>query len=248
MVERYGITNPNAQMLRTHTQTGGSTLTAQQPKNNIARAAIQALAAVVGGVQSLALSCYDEALALPTEEAQQIALRTQQIIAFESGAADTIDPMAGSYYVESLTNTLEEEARKIMSRIEDMGGAVQAIEDGYMQYEIQEASMAYQREVEARERVVVGVNEYVDPNEDATPIFRPNLEVVGAQIKRLEDVRSNRDQAAVDAALQRLREASHQDVNLMDPIIEAVRTYATLGEMCNVLREEWGEYTPKTVV
>jgi len=248
MVERYGITNPSAQMLRTHTQTGGSTLTAQQPKNNIARAALQALAAVVGGVQSLALSCYDEALALPTTEAQQIALRTQQIIAFESGAADTIDPMAGSYYVESLTNTLEDEARKIMSRIEDMGGSVAAIEGGFMQYEIQEASMRWQREVEAKERIVVGVNEYIDPDEDATPIFRPNLEVVDAQIKRLNEVRAGRDQAATDAALQRLREASNQDVDLMEPIIEAVRTYATLGEMCNVLREEWGEYTPKTVV
>ena len=248
MLERYGITNPQAQMLRTHTQTGGSTLTAQQPKNNIARAALQALAAVVGGVQSLALSCYDEALALPTEEAQQIALRTQQIIAFESGAADTIDPMAGSYYVESLTTRLEDEARAIMARIDDMGGSVQAIEDGFMQYEIQEASVQYQREVEARERIVVGVNEYVDPDEDATPIFRPNLDVVEAQIKRLQSVRAGRDQGAVEASLRRLREASHQDVNLMDPILEAVRAYATLGEMCNVLREEWGEYTPKTVV
>ena len=199
-------------------------------------------------VQSLALSCYDEALALPTTEAQQIALRTQQIIAFESGAADTIDPMAGSYYVESLTSTLEDEARKIMSRIEDMGGSVQAIEDGFMQYEIQEASMRWQREVESGERIVVGVNEYIDPDEDATPIFRPNLEVVDAQIKRLHDVRANRDHAAVETALKRLREASHQDVNLMEPIIEAVRAYATLGEMCDVLREEWGEDTPKTVV
>ncbi|MEX2374131.1 MAG: methylmalonyl-CoA mutase family protein, partial [Dehalococcoidia bacterium] len=248
MVERYGITNPNAQMLRTHTQTGGSTLTAQQPKNNIARAALQALAAVVGGVQSLALSCYDEALALPTTEAQQIALRTQQIIAFESGAADTIDPLAGSYYVESLTNTLEAESRKIMSRIEDMGGSVQAIEDGFMQYEIQEASMRWQREVESKERIVVGVNEYIDPDEDATPIFRPNLEVVDAQLKRLQEVRSGRDQGATESALKRLREASHEDVNLMEPIIEAVRSYATLGEMCDVLRDEWGEYIPKTVV
>ena len=248
MVERYGITNPNAQMLRTHTQTGGSTLTAQQPKNNIARAALQALAAVVGGVQSLALSCYDEALALPTTEAQQIALRTQQIIAFESGAADTIDPLAGSYYIESLTNTLEEEARKIMARIEDMGGSVQAIEDGFMQYEIQEASMRWQREVESKDRIVVGVNEYIDPDEDATPIFRPNLAVVDAQLQRLREVRSGRDQAAAEAALGRLRSAAHEDVNLMEPIIEAVRAYATLGEMCDVLREEWGEYTPKTVV
>ncbi len=248
MVERFGITNAQAQMLRTHTQTGGSTLTAQQPKNNIARAALQALAAVSGGVQSLALSCYDEALALPTTEAQQIALRTQQIIAFESGAADTIDPLAGSYYVEHLTDVLEQEARHIMARIEDMGGSVPAIEGGWMQGEIQEASMKWQREVESKERIIVGVNEYVDPDEDATPIFRPNLEVVAAQIERLKQVRAGRDQAAVDAALERLREASRQDVNLMEPIIEAVRTYATLGEMCGVLRQEWGEYIPPTVV
>jgi methylmalonyl-CoA mutase N-terminal domain/subunit len=248
VVERFGITNPQAQMLRTHTQTGGSTLTAQQPKNNIARAAIQALAAVTGGVQSLALSCYDEALALPTTEAQQIALRTQQIIAFESGAADTIDPLAGSYYVESLTNRLEAEARKIMDRIDDMGGSVAAIEQGWMQAEIQESSMRWQREVETKDRIIVGVNEYIDPDEDATPIFRPNLAVVASQIERLKRVRAERDQAAVDLALDRLREASRKDVNLMEPIMDAVRTYATLGEMCGVLREEWGEYTPVTVV
>jgi methylmalonyl-CoA mutase, N-terminal domain len=248
VVERFGITNPQAQMLRTHTQTGGSTLTAQQPKNNIARAALQALAAVTGGVQSLALSCYDEALALPTTEAQQIALRTQQIIAFESGAADTIDPLAGSYYVESLTSRLEDEARKIMDRIDDMGGSVAAIEQGWMQGEIQESSMRWQREVESKDRIIVGVNEYIDPDEDATPIFRPNLSVVASQLERLKQVRAGRDQAAVGAALTRLREAANQDVNLMEPIMDAVRTYATLGEMCGVFRDEWGEYIPVTVV
>jgi methylmalonyl-CoA mutase N-terminal domain/subunit len=246
--ERFGITDERAMMLRTHTQTGGSTLTAQQPLNNIARAAIQALAAVSGGVQSLALSCYDEALALPTEEAQQIALRTQQIIAHESGAAETVDPLAGSYYVESLTNELETAARHILDRIDDLGGAVAAIEQGFMQQEIQEASVGFQRAVEAGEAIVVGVNEYVDEDEDATPIFRPNLEVVGAQLDRLARVRAERDQGAVDAALGRLREASRGDENLMEPIMEAVRTYATLGEMCGVLREEWGEYVPPTVV
>jgi len=248
MRDRYGITNPNAQMLRTHTQTGGSTLTAQQPKNNIARAALQALAAVVGGVQSLALSCYDEALALPTEEAQQIALRTQQIIAHESGAADTVDPLAGSYYVESLTNSLEAEAAHIMARIEDMGGAVAAIEGGWMQSEIQEASVQWQREVESGDRIIVGVNDFIDPNENATPIFRPNLAVVESQLQRVARVRATRDQAAVTAALARLRDAARGDADLMEPIIEAVRAYATLGEMCGVLREEWGEYVPPTVV
>jgi methylmalonyl-CoA mutase, N-terminal domain len=248
MRERFGAQQPNSWMLRTHTQTGGSTLTAQQPKNNIARAAIQALAAVVGGVQSLALSCYDEALALPTEEAQQIALRTQQIIAHESGAADTIDPMAGSYYVEWLTDRLEAEAQRIMDRVEDIGGAVAAIEAGYMQSEIQEASMRWQREVESGERIVVGVNEHIDENEDATPIFRPNLEVMRAQGERLAKVRGERDRAAVEASLRRLREASRGDENMMGPILEAVRAYATLGEMCGVLREEWGEYVPATAV
>ena len=249
MRERYGAQQPNSWMFRTHTQTGGSTLTAQQPLNNIARSAIQALAAVSGGVQSLALSCYDEALALPTEDAQQIALRTQQIIAHESGAADTIDPLAGSYYVESLTTALEEEANKIMARVEDIGGSVAAIEGGYMQSEIQEAAVAHQREVESGERVIVGVNQYVDEQEDATPIFRPNLEVVQHQQARLARTKAQRDQPAVEAALARLREASRDDdTNLMEPILEAIRTYATLGEMCGVLREEWGEYTPPTAV
>ncbi len=248
MKERYGATNPNAMTLRTHTQTGGSTLTAQQPLNNLTRSAVQALAAVLGGVQSLALSCYDEALALPTEEAQQLALRTQQIIAEETGAADTVDPLAGSYYVEWLTGELEAQAQSIIDRVEDIGGAVSAIEGGYMQSEIQEASVAYQREVESGERVVVGVNQYVDEDENATPIFRPNPTVIGAQLKRLARVRGERDEAAVGASLAGLREAARGDVSLMEPVLDAVRSYATLGEMCGVLREEWGEYIPPTVV
>ncbi len=248
MKERYGATSPNAMMFRTHTQTGGSTLTAQQPLNNLTRSAIQALAAVVGGVQSLALSCYDEALALPTEEAQQLALRSQQIIAHETGAADTIDPLAGSYYVESLTNELEEAAQAIIDRVEDIGGAVAAVESGYVQSEIQEASVAYQHEIESGDRVVVGVNQYVDEDEDATPIFRPNTAVIDAQLERLARVKGERDQAAVDAALAGLRQAARGDDSMMEPILDAVRSYATLGEMCDVLREEWGEYTPPTVV
>ncbi|MCC6237350.1 MAG: methylmalonyl-CoA mutase [Dehalococcoidia bacterium] len=246
--ERYGAKNPNSMMLRTHTQTGGSTLTAQQPLNNIARAALQALAAVVGGVQSLALSCYDEALALPTEQAQEIALRTQQIIAHESGAADTIDPMAGSYYIETLTTQLEEAANAIMARVEDIGGAVAAVETGYVQAEIQEASVAWQREVESGERIIVGVNDYIDDDEDATPLFRPNLEVVQSQLESLKKLRAERDSAAVEASLARLRDAARGQDNLMPVILEAVKTYATLGEMCGVLREEWGEYTPPTRV
>ena len=246
--ERYGAKNPNSLMLRTHTQTGGSTLTAQQPLNNIARSAIQALAAVVGGVQSLALSCYDEALALPTEQAQEIALRTQQIIAHETGAADTIDPLAGSYYIETLTTQLEDAANAIMVRVEDIGGAVAAVETGYVQAEIQEASVTWQREVEKGERIIVGVNDYVNPNENATPIFRPNLAVVGAQLESLKKLRATRDSAASAASLVRLREAARGEENLMPAILEAVKAYATLGEMCGVLREEWGEYTPPTRV
>ena len=248
MKERYGATSPNAMMFRTHTQTGGSTLTAQQPLNNLTRSAVQALAAVVGGVQSLALSCYDEALALPTEEAQQLALRSQQIIAHETGASETIDPLAGSYYVEWLTSELERAAQQIIDRVEDIGGAVSAVESGYVQSEIQEASVTYQREVESGERVIVGVNQYVDEDEDATPIFRPNPAVVSAQLERLARVRNERDQGAVDASLARLREAARGEDSMMEPILEAVRTYATLGEMCDVLREEWGEYRPPTVV
>ena len=248
MKERYGATNPNAMTLRTHTQTGGSTLTAQQPLNNLTRSAVQALAAVLGGVQSLALSCYDEALALPTEDAQQLALRSQQIIAEETGAADTVDPLAGSYYVEWLTGELETQAQSILDRVEDIGGAVAAIEGGYMQSEIQEASVAYQREVESGERIVVGVNQYIDEDEDATPIFRPNTSVIDAQLKRLARVRGDRDEAAVGSSLAGLRAAARGDSSLMEPVLDAVRSYATLGEMCGVLREEWGEYVPPTVV
>ncbi|MYB40743.1 MAG: methylmalonyl-CoA mutase [Chloroflexi bacterium] len=248
MKERYGATNPNAMTLRTHTQTGGSTLTAQQPLNNLTRSAVQALAAVLGGVQSLALSCYDEALALPTEEAQQLALRSQQIIAEETGAADTVDPLAGSYYVEWLTGELETQAQSILDRVEDIGGSVAAIEGGYMQSEIQEASVAYQREVESGERIVVGVNQYIDEDEDATPIFRPNTTVIDAQLKRLARVRGARDEAAVGSSLAGLREAARGDAGLMEPVLDAVRSYATLGEMCGVLREEWGEYVPPTAV
>ena len=245
---RFDITDPRAQMLRTHTQTGGSTLTAQQPLNNIARSAIQALAAVSGGVQSLALSCYDEALALPTEDAQQIALRTQQIIAHESGAADTIDPFAGSYYIESLTDSLEKEASKIMDHIDELGGASASIETGYMQTVIQEASVSWQHEVESNERTIVGVNAFIDPSEDATPIFRPNHEVADAQLNRLAELRKNRNSEQVQSALDRLRTDANGQENLMPTIIQAVRSYATLGEICGVLRDEWGEYTPVTVV
>ncbi len=248
MKERFGARQADSMMFRTHTQTGGSTLTAQQPLNNIVRASIQSLAAVVGGVQSLALSCYDEALSIPTEQAQRMALRTQQIIAHETGVADTIDPLAGSYYVEWLTNELEREAQAIIDRVDDLGGSVAAIEGGYMQSEIQEAAVAYQREIETGERVIVGVNDFIDEEGQPPILFRPNTTVGDEQARRLAKVRAGRDQEAVAASLARLREAARGDDPLMPPILEAVRAYASMGEMCGVLREEWGEYRPPTVV
>ncbi len=249
MKERFGAQKPESMMLRTHTQTGGSTLQAQQPENNIVRAAIQALAAVLGGVQSLALSCYDEALALPTEEAQRIALRTQQIIAYETGVTDTVDPLAGSYYVEYLTNELERRARAYLERIEAMGGAVRAIETGWMQQEIQAASWAYQQDVESGREVVVGVNRFRSEDE-AEPklIFRVDPRLAEAQLRRLEALRRERDTAAVARSLARLRAAAESDDNLMPPILEAVKSYATLGEICGVLREVFGDYRAPTAV
>jgi methylmalonyl-CoA mutase N-terminal domain/subunit len=246
--ERFEAKDPNSWKLRTHIQTGGATLTAQQPENNIVRAAIQALASVLGGVQSMALSCYDEALAIPTEEAQRIALRTQQIIAHESGVTDTVDPLGGSYYVETLTNQIEERAREIMDRVEDMGGAVAAIESGYMQTEIQEAAVRQQQEIEAGERVVVGVNRFRSGEEPEPVIFRVNVEAAQEQVRRLRQVRAERDGGAVEAALRRLGEAARGTDNLMPAILEAVRAYATLGEICGELRGVWGEYRAPTVV
>jgi methylmalonyl-CoA mutase N-terminal domain/subunit len=246
--ERFGARKPASMMLRTHTQTGGATLTAQQPENNIVRAAIQALAAVLGGVQSMALSCFDEALAIPTEEAQRMALRTQQIIAYETGVTDTVDPLGGSYYVERLTSDLEKKAQEYIDRIEDMGGAVAAIEAGYMQREIQEAAVQKQREIESGQRVIVGVNRFRDEAEDEKSIFRMNAELVRVQLERLAKLRAERDSAAAEAAVSRLKDASRGKDNLMPPILEAVRAYATLGEICGALRQTWGEYVPPTAV
>ncbi len=248
MKERFGAQRPESMMLRTHTQTGGSTLQAQQPENNIVRAAIQALAAVLGGVQSLALSCYDEALALPTEEAQRIALRTQQIIAHETGVTDTVDPLAGSYYVEYLTNELERRAREYLERIEAMGGAVRAIESGWMQQEIQAASWAYQQDVESGREVVVGVNRFRGEDEEPKLIFRVDPRLAEAQLERLAALRRERDAATVARSLARLRAAAEGDDNLMPPILEAVKSYATLGEICGVLREVFGDYRAPTAV
>jgi len=246
--ERFGAQNPNSWKLRTHIQTGGATLTAQQPENNIVRAAVQAMASVLGGVQSMALSCYDEALAIPTEEAQRIAVRTQQIIAHETGVTDTVDPLGGSYYVEALTDEIERKAQEYIERVEDMGGAVAAIEAGYVQAEIQEAAVRQQREIESGARVVVGVNRFKSEEEPEPTIFRVDAERARAQIARLRRVRAERDGAQAQAALRRLSDAARGDENLMPPILEAVRAYATLGEICGELRQVWGEYRPPTVV
>ena len=248
MRERFGARDPKAWHLRTHVQTGGATLTAQQPENNIVRAALQGLASVLGGVQSLALSCHDEALAIPTEEAQRIALRTQQIIAHETGVTDTADPFAGSYYVEHLTDEIERRAQEYLDRIEDMGGAVAAIESGYMQQEIQEAAVRQQREIEEGRRIVVGVNKFQNDAESPKTIFRVNTEVAAAQIERVRRLRAERDNEAVRASLARLNEAARGDENLLPPILEAVKVYTTLGEICGELRQVFGEYRAPTAV
>ena len=246
--ERYGAADPRSLTLRTHTQTGGSTLMAQQPENNIVRAAIQTLAAVTGGVQSIALSCFDEALALPTDEAQRIALRTQQIVAHETGAADTVDPLAGSYYVERLTNDLEAQARAIMDEVEAMGGAVAAIESGWMQNQIAEASWRHQQRVDEGAEVVVGVNDYREGGEQPQTIFSVDRRLVDEQLARLERHRRERDGEAVAGALAALKAACAGDANLLPPILDAVRAYATLGEICGAMREVFGEYRPPTVI
>ncbi len=246
--DRYGASDPRAMMLRTHTQTGGSTLQAQQPENNIVRAAIQALAAVLGGVQSLALSCFDEALALPTEEAQRIALRTQQIIAHETGATDTVDPMAGSFFVEALTNELEQKATALMDDVARVGGAVSAIESGWMQQAIQNASYAYQQDVETGKQVVVGVNRYRAGGEEPKLIFRVDPRLAEAQAKRLAAARSERDDRAAQTALANLSDAARGTDDLMPPIMAAVKAYATLGEICGALRDVFGDYQPPTAV
>ncbi len=248
MRDRFGATDPKACMLRTHVQTGGATLTAQQPENNIVRAALQGLASILGGVQSLALSCYDEALAIPTEDAQRIALRTQQIIGHETGVTDTIDPFAGSYFVEQLTDDIEKAANEILDKVEDMGGAVSAIESGYMQQEIQEAAVRQQREIEEGKRIVVGVNKFQSDEEPPKTIFRVDTKAGKAQIERLKKLRAGRDDAAVRASLTRLSETAQSDENLMPAILEAVKSYATLGEICGELRTVFGEYRAPTAV
>ncbi len=247
MRERFGAKNPSAWCLRFHTQTSGCTLTAQQPLNNIVRVTLQALAAVLGGTQSLHTNSFDEALALPSELAARVALRTQQIIAYESGVADTIDPLAGSYYVEWLTDHIEEEAMKYIERIDQLGGAVAAIEKGYIQREIVESAYRYQREIERKERVIVGVNEFTTEERTPIEILKIDPEIEKKLIERINSIRKMRNQLKVREALDKLRKAAEHDENLMPVILECVKQYATLGEICDTLREIYGEYKAPTI-
>ncbi len=241
MKDRFGAKNPRSWMLRFHTQTAGVSLTAQQPYNNVVRTALQALAGVLGGTQSLHTNSLDEALALPTEEAVTIALRTQQVIAHESGVVNTADPLGGSYFVEKLTNEIEAEALDYFRRIDAMGGMVPAIERGFPQREIQEAAFQFQRAVERKEKVIVGVNEYVMEEKPISTLYIDETVSV-EQIARVDDLKTRRDSGRVAAALLALKESARGTDNLMYPILEASRAYATLGEMCDALREVFGEY------
>lgn len=244
MKEHYGAENPKSWKLRFHTQTGGSTLTAQQPDNNIVRVTLQALAAVLGGTQSLHTNSRDEALALPTEESARIALRTQQIIAHESGVADTVDPLGGSYYIEELTNQIEKEVEAYIEKIKEFGGAVQAIEEGYMQREIHQSAYEAQKRIESKEDIVVGMNEFQIDEELNAELLRVDEQLEYDQKKNVQNVRNTRDESKVNDKLNSLRNAARDEKeNLMPHILEAVKAYATVGEICNVLREEFGEYT-----
>ncbi|MEM2147240.1 MAG: methylmalonyl-CoA mutase family protein [Candidatus Bathyarchaeia archaeon] len=248
MRERFKATNPASWMLRFHTQTSGVALTAQQPYNNIVRVTIQALAAVLGGTQSLHTNSFDEAYALPSEQAVTVALRTQQIIAYESGVTETIDPLAGAYYVEYLTNQLEEKAAKYIEQIDEMGGAVAAIEKGFMQREIMESAYRYQKEIESKKRIVVGVNEFITGEDAPIKILRINPEIEKKLVERLNEVKRQRNQTKVREALDNLQKAAENEkTNLMPFIIQAVKEYATLGEICDKLREVFGEYKPPTI-
>jgi methylmalonyl-CoA mutase N-terminal domain/subunit len=248
MRERFEAKNPASWMLRFHTQTSGVLLTAQQPYNNIIRTALQALAAVLGGTQSLHTNSFDEAYALPSEQAVTIALRTQQIIAYESGAGDTIDPLAGSYYMEYLTSQIEEKAAKYIEQIDDMGGAVAAIEKGFMQREIVESAYRFQKEVEAKKRIIVGVNKFVTEEETPIKILQIDPEIEKKLVERLKQVKRQRNQAKVEETLDKLRRAAEQDdTNLMPFILQTVKEYATLGEICDTLRDVFGEYKPPSI-
>ena len=242
MKKRFGTTDPRSMMLRFHTQTTGAGLTAQQVDNNIVRVTIQALAAVLGGTQSLHTNSRDEALSLPTEDSVRTALRTQPIIAHESGVADTVDPLAGSYYIEQLTDTIEQEAKELIGRIDEAGGVVACIENGFIAAQIEDAAYQYQQEVEKGERIIVGVNEFQVEEETSVPVLRIDPRVEDEQMARLAQIKATRNGGAVEQTLAELGRAAREDRNLMEPVLAAVRAYGSLGEICNVLREVFGEY------
>lgn len=242
MKERFGATKAKAQMLRFHVHTAGSVLTAQQDDDNIIRIAWQAMSAILGGTQSLALCAKDEAESIPTRESATLALRTQQLLAFESGIADTIDPLGGSYYVEALTDQIEREAREYIHKIDEMGGAVAAIEQGYMQQEMATHAFEYEQEIESGKRTVIGVNKYVIEEEHHTQLLQVDPAVGDRQMAKLKKLKETRDNAAVEKAIANVRKVARSEENIMPCLIEAVKTYATLGEICGVLREEFGEY------
>jgi methylmalonyl-CoA mutase N-terminal domain/subunit len=242
ITKTLGATDPKAQMLRFHTQTGGSTLTAQQPENNIVRVTLQALSAVLGGTQSLHTNGYDEALSLPTEAAATIALRTQQIVAAESGATDTVDPLAGSYYVEALTNEVEAAAWKLIEKIDAMGGAVKAIEEHFMQDEIARAAYAYNKAIETKEKTIVGVNKYTSKEVKNPPVFRIDDSIRQLQTDKLDALRAKRDNVKAAACLEAIKQKATTAENLMPSVIDAVENLCTLGEIADTLRDVWGEY------
>ncbi|MBC7357580.1 MAG: methylmalonyl-CoA mutase family protein [Desulfacinum sp.] len=248
MKERFGASDPRSMMMRYHVQTGGVTLTAQQPLNNIVRVALQAYAAALGGCQSLHTNSYDEALCLPTQEAVTVALRTQQIVAEESGATDTIDPLAGSYFVEAMTDKIEAEIEEYIKKIDAMGGTLAAIEQGYIQKEIQDSAYRFQKEIESGERVYVGINKYTMEEPEPTNLLKVDMKVGEIEAEKLKKLRAERDQAQWKAALDRLREVSQSDENVMPAVIEAVKARATIGEICDVWRDVFGEYRPKEFV
>ena len=248
MREKFNSTNPKSWQLKFHTQTAGCTLTAQQPENNIVRVAIQTLAAVLGGTQSLHTNSKDEALALPTEDSVRVALRTQQIVAHESGVADSIDPLAGSYYVESLTNQIESEALNIINKIEELGGAPSAIEKGFIQQEIMDSAYTYQKQIENNEKIIVGVNKFQVEEEAPKGLLKVDPMVGERQKEKLAKLRANRDNEAVAKNLEALRRACNSEENVMPYILDAVKSYATLGEICGVMREEFGEYKQTVMI
>ena len=242
MKERFGATDPASMMLRFHAQTAGSTLTAQQVDNNIVRVTIQALAAVLGGTQSLHTNSRDEALSLPTEESVRTALRTQQIIAHESGVADTVDPLAGSWFIEQLTDAIEAEARELIRQVDEAGGVIACIENGFISSQIEEASYRYQQEVEQGERIIVGVNAFQVEEEATVPVLKIDPAVEDEQVQRLRQLKAKRDREQVAAALRDVEQAARSGTNLMEPVLAAVRCYCSLGEICGVLRQVFGEY------